>query len=414
MKQCTGKILRSILLRGVKFVFSFFRTNIYSRYIFTNFLRDLCLWIFVFFVVLFALQYVDIDNRFDLKHKLFFTFINTFDTFTGSYNVVCLVCCICFILRLKNSFNFSILKSFGMTSKQILNPMIKLMFLFVICEVFVLKPLSVKLQNFKKIAEKHYFEKESFELKSGLKFVFIDNENEKDYKIIKATYNGRDSEVIYVDNATIMMYKNGTFSEMYVAKKTYIKDGVIDLEGVNYLKKDGKSFQKNSISTVSIKTNFNNKALVHELKNSSKLNYSVLLNVYDHLKFFNKKEIKKDNTTEANFLAREFLTAEISNIFLVLLCVLLSFLFCVSLERNANDMRLAIKCFIMYFIVLRMHHQISQAVILSFWSSLWFCVVNALICSFVYLLILNKDWCKTLLRFSKKKIKNCIKLLLPQ
>ena len=404
-KSDAKDVFFKIIYLLIKAVFSLSpcRMNTYAKYILVNFLKDLCLWMLAFFIILFTLRYIDIDYRFDLKHKLFFTFINTFDTFVGSYNIVCLVCCICFNLRLKSSFNFSILKSFGITSKQILRPMLVLLFLFAICGVFVLKPASARLQNIKKILKNQYIENEEFGLKPGLKFVFIDNENKRDYKIIKATYNNRSDEAIYTIDAIIMLYKNRILDEVYVAENAYFKDGAVDLENVNVLQKDGKNFTKVDVGNISIQTNFNKKALIHELKNSSKLNHSVVLSVYDHLKFLNRKEIKKNITTEANFLAREFLMEEISNIFLIFLCVLFSFLFCVSLERNTNGMKLAVECFIMYFIVLRLHHQLSQSVNISFLSSMLFCVINALFCSFVYLLILNKDWCKTLLQFPKKK-----------
>ena len=224
----------------------------YVRYIFTSFFKDFCIWIFAFFVILFALQYIDINDGFDLKHKLYFTTLMSFEKLFESVDVVCLVCSICFILRIKNSFNFLILKSFGITSKQILKPMILFLFFFSLVEMFVLKPIFVELQNIKQAKERQYFETMDIGLKKGNDFVFVDNQNEKDYKIVKGKYESKDDDVVYIYDATISCYKSRVLSDVYVGKKFVVKDNLIYGENVRHLQYVNGFYQNNLIDKFSI------------------------------------------------------------------------------------------------------------------------------------------------------------------
>ena len=379
--------------------------NLYYKYIYTTFVKNFAIWLTAFTIVLFAMNYVEVENFSKLTDRLFITLIKTFESCLDILNIVCLLCCISYCFRAKNNFNFCVVQSFGVSSKQIIRPIMLFLLVFCLTKIFILKPLSLYVDNFKKNISKQSAKKE-ITLKSGTKFTIIDEIDKNNYRIINAVFVDRNKYEIFLKNAVVMNYANDDFVGVYSAKQGIIKNEEIELFNANYLNKTSNVeniSNKTNIETLVLNSKLNVKSVVGEIKNAEKLKKSLYLGLYDHIRVIGTKNKNKNLYTDAGIQARVYMAEEIANIFIMFLCVLMAYLFCATNSRNVNIIKISISCFLSYFLISRISHQLLSIVYYSKTSAFCFCFIHLLVCWVIYLLILNKDWCNVF--FSRKNVK---------
>ena len=133
------------------FKINFKKPGIYFSYIFNNFAIIFFLWLFAFFVVLFAINQSESVEGFNISKNLFFSFVETVNELNNNISIVCLVSCIHFFLKTSKSFNIYVLESFGLKFSQILKPIIIFLLILCLLKIFFINPMYVKLFNYSKI-----------------------------------------------------------------------------------------------------------------------------------------------------------------------------------------------------------------------------------------------------------------------
>ena len=123
----------------------------YSKYIFITFAKEFIIWITAFFVILFSISYIDIPNGLNFTQKMVYNIDKTLEKILASSNIVLLITCISYFIKTKSSFNFHILQSFGISTINILKPILIFIAIFGVVNIFCLKPLSIHLENARRI-----------------------------------------------------------------------------------------------------------------------------------------------------------------------------------------------------------------------------------------------------------------------
>ena len=292
-----------------------------------------------------------------------------------------------FYIWIARNFNIYVLKSFGLTSKQILRPVF--IFLVILCffRIFCLQPLCIKLENQRKILESR---EEKIFLKEGTDFMAFDGDDVENYMIISGKYKSNDNKGLNFNDAVILKYKNKELETCYSAREALLSDNNILLKDVSITNVGNKKSWQETANDINVKTNITIKLIIKQINNTEKVKKTFLLNLYDHLGFLKGKnnnynnDIRKDSIT--------YIVNEIISSVNIILCCFLSFFFCVRSARDASILKSSFNCFIVYFIILRIFHSLEKIIAYSVYIPTYIISISILLCIFTYYLILDKDW----------------------
>ncbi len=365
----------------------------YFLYILIHFAKTFFIFSFIFFIVLFAINQSSSYDGYDFYKNLFFSLVNTISSMDKNINIVCLVSCIFFFIRESKSFNVYILESFGITTKQFLKPIIVFLTVFCLFKIFFIHALYVKLENFSNSITDKTKQEKNIKLKTGTSFAIISENNQNDYIIIFGDYIDHNDTVLNFENAIFLKYNNKKLKRCYTASKASLSsDKYFFLKDVNITDVvNGKNIQDIS-KNIKIKSIMSVKDIVVQIYNGSKIEKTILLNVYDHLKLLQKQRYSYI-VNDAENVAITYIISEIIYSINIILCCFLSFFFCVNGNRNTGTLKNIFKCFISYFVVLRLFHFIENTIIISRYISICVIGIAVLLCVFMQYLILNRDWC---------------------
>ena len=169
-------------------IVSFFSAKIYTKHLLKTFAIDYVLWFFVFFLILFAFKQMDANDNYGLARNLMISVTRAGWRMMKMLNIVSLICCICYFIRIQKSFNFFVIEAFGVSSKQILKPILMFLIFASIFKTFVLMPTVVKLENNRQ-AFYLSFNSEQLALQQGVNFTIFDGKKTNNYNIISGSYH---------------------------------------------------------------------------------------------------------------------------------------------------------------------------------------------------------------------------------
>ena len=365
----------------------------YSTYIFWHFAIDFCLWFLTFFAILLALKQMDGYDDYTFFQNLWFSFIRSFGNVLDNVNVITVLSCIFFFIRMRKMFDFNILKTFGLTSGQILCPIILFIIIFGIFKTFALRPVCIKLENHKKIQMEKWKKGETRFLKSGTSFTLIDDEGKGNYSIIQGVYNQHNEISLKFSSAIFSQYRNNNLTAIYAAQQVVLKDHVFTLSDVQKISIKNKDVQRFNLKEKKIKTKITSQELSVRIRNENKLKKTIMLGLYDHIRLLKKSHIHNNIHDDVGIHAKTYIANEIISFFNAILCILFSFLLCTVNARNAHIAKSSLECFIIYFLILRIFHSLENIVKISDYGAFTIVGLSLSLCIFTYLAILNKDWC---------------------
>jgi len=386
--------------------FFFKKPKMYSVYIFTHFAVSFFTWFLIFFIVLFAIKQMDFNENYSFNQNLIFSFIKTFNKSVDNSNIILLIGCIFFIKKQLKNFNFYILQTFGLTSWQILKPMLTFVVLFGILKTFCLQPTSVKLENYLTIFLKKT-NVNNIRLKKGTNFIIIDEKNTNNYSVINGSYNFHDKKMLNFSNATILQYNNKKLTTIYTATSATVQDYVITMKNVNVTNINIYNPTQKSYKNKQFSIGLKKEEMIFKIKNENKLKKSILTNIFDHIKTLSQHNGSMAKN-EQEIQAKTAVSNNIIDFFNSILCCFLVLLFCLVKRGRKSFEKNALLCFIVYFIILRIFYSLEYIIKLSTYSSLCVIYISFLLCLFFYLLIINRDWCDYYLNSIKKILKKVI------
>ena len=403
-------------IKTIKTFFSFLARNInnilikklYSIYIFKSFAKIFFVWSIVFFLILLS-NNIDLDQDLSKKFKIITIFSKSFESFISIFNIVALVCCIIYFIHSKKSFDFLLLKCFGIQSERILKPIIIFLLLISSVKTMILQPLSSMLGNIRKTQTRYSWQKSI--LKNNTKFTITDGKNNKNYTIISGSYNKHSDSRIDITDATFQQYEKHELTTVYSAKQAYLlNNGIWNLIKIN--KTDIKQKKNTNLEKQTIRSFLSIQEMIIEIQNTIKMKKLLLIGLYDYIKLTSNKH-ESSLESDAFAKARIYLSNEIISLFCNILSCLIAYFFCVTHVRSANIIKSSIECFIIYFIILRIIRAMENIIAISFFSALCVCSLILILCIVVYILIIEKD-CKylNLIRLKEviqTKIKKIIK-----
>ena len=366
--------------------------KIYFGYIFRNFAVSFFLWFFVFFILLFAIKRMDGDDSYNFNQNMLLAISRAFNVLLDNIGIISLLSCIFFFVKTEKNFNFNILKSFGLPSKKILMPIILFLTLFNMTNILVLRPLDVKLTNYRKITLMRKMKNDDILLQRGANFMITDEKKHNEYTLIFGTYDKEDRHSLQFSNAVLLFYNNNQLVKNYSAKNAILQNGMFLLKNANYVNitENNDTINNYILKNVKIPTDLSIKDVKYQISNSNKIKNSIKLGFYDYLKTFTKKlSIKND----VELSAEMYFLNEIISFFTTILCCFLSFLFFIFKSRGASIIKISVKCFIVYFIVLRIFKFLQVFMKFSIYSNFFVISIAYMFCAFTCFLIINKDWC---------------------
>ena len=370
-------------------IVSFFSLKLYTKHLLKTFTIDYVLWFLVFFLILFAFKQMDANDNYGLARNLIISITRAGWRMMKMLNIVSLICCIFYFIRIQKSFNFFVIEAFGLSSKQILKPIIIFLVFASILKTFVLMPATVKLEN----ARQTFYlslKSEQIALKQGAKFSFIDGKNANNYNIVSGSYYMHRSNFFDARDVVVLCYKNSLLKDVYSARKALLVDGQWNMLDVNHTSADEDKNYSIFLQKASLKSLLNVKELIMEIKNSEKIRKDFELDIYDHYKYLTKLH-KTNIKNELIEQARLYLYNEIISFFGTILCCLMAFFFCVSSTRSRNFVKVSLKCFVLYFAFFRLLHLFENLVKISTFGTFCVCMLLVLVCILFYLFILDKD-----------------------
>ena len=366
--------------------------KIYFGYIFYNFAVSFFLWFFVFFILLFAIKRMDGDDSYNFSQNMLLAISRAFNVLLDNIGIISLLSCIFFFVKTEKNFNFNILKSFGLPSKKILMPIILFLTLFNMINILALRPLDVKLTNYRKITLMRKMKNDDILLQRGADFMITDEKKHNEYTLIFGTYDKEDRRSLQFSNAVFLFYNNNQLVKNYSAKNAILQNGMFLLKNANYVNitENNDTINNYILKNVKIPTDLSIKDVKYQISNSNKIKNSIKLGFYDYLKTFTKKlSIKND----VELSAKMYFLNEIISFFTTILCCFLSFLFFIFKSRGASIIKISVKCFIVYFIVLRIFKFLQVFMKFSIYSNFFVISIAYMFCAFTCFLIINKDWC---------------------
>ena len=130
--------------------FLIYKPKLFSGFILKQYIKEFFYWLFAVFIVLFSISYIEnISLVMNFFCKFASIFIDTCDILLSIIDVVILCSCISFFIRIKGYFNIFILQSFGITTMQILKPIILFVVFLCFFNTFITRPIV--LNNFNKM-----------------------------------------------------------------------------------------------------------------------------------------------------------------------------------------------------------------------------------------------------------------------
>ena len=390
----------------INFIKKILTPKMYAIYITANFAKTFLIWFIAFFAVLFAIKHLDSNDKYTLSQNLIIDCYRAGSVLCDNINIIILISCIFFIIKMKNNFNFQILETFSLTSTKILFPMIIFLIFISTIKIFVLQPLIVDLENKKIAIINNNSLQDNLILKEGTTFNIIQGDNKNDFFIISGTYKEHTKEHLISTNTVVLQYENQNLIKSFVSQNAILTKNQWLLQKVNILNLINKYAKIEFADNYIIESNVKPNEIAIKIKNTEKLLKSLQLNLYDHIKLIKQNkhnDAKIQNEIDAK--ARVYITNEIVSLFLSFLCCLLSFLFCVSNLRNANIAKLSLKCFIVYFIILRIFHSLENITKISIYGSYCVIALSVIMCYIVYFFIINKDWCEQYTNIFKQHFK---------
>ena len=372
-----------------KKIISVLSVKIYTKYLLRTFAVDYLLWFLVFFLILFAFKQMDANDNYGLVRNLMISITRAGWRMMKMLNIVSLICCIFYFIRIQKSFNFFILEAFGVCSKLILKPILIFLIFTSIFKTFVLMPAVVKLENNRQ-AFYLSLKSEQITLKPGKKFTFIDGKETDNYDIISGSYYMHRRDFFDARDVVVLCYKNNSLNEIYSAKKAVLTEGQwkmfnVNKTSINNLRSDTIFLRKTSLNSL-----LNVKELIMEINYAEKIQKEFELDIYDHIRYLAKlhtTNIKNEPLEQA----RLYLYNEIISFLGTILCCLMAFFFCVSSSRHNNFVKVSLKCFILYFVFFRLLHLFENLVKISTFGTFCVCLLSCFVCILFYLLILDKD-----------------------
>ena len=384
----------------------FYKPRIYFIYIFYHFAVDFFICFFSFFLILMALKQMDGYENYSFMQNLLFSFIRSFETLLDNINIVALLSCMFFFIKTAKSFNFYILEAFGLTSGKILKPVILFVVLFSFTKIFILRPMCVRLENYKTQKLSNLSVKKIAKVKKGHKFTIVDNVNIDEYMIVSGTYDFHNDDLFKANDAMFLVYKNDVLQKVYTAKQAILKNGKFFLQNVNILFINKVNHNKQVRYSDTLLTQQTIKEIIVKITNTNKIQNAMKLGLYDYISVLLKSHASSIKSS-LDVKARIYLSNEIISLFNAILCCLMTFFFCVSPFRNINMAKLALKCFIIYFIILRIFHFFENVIVISNYGA--FCVIclAILLCFVMYFFIVDNDWCSNFSNKIKYILCNC-------
>lgn len=377
------------------------KPKICFMYIFNHFACIFFTCFFIFFAILTSFRQIDSDNGDGFAQNLFFSSIYSLNMLINNINIITIVSCIFFFIKTSKNFNIYVLESFGITSSAILRPIFTFLIIISLFKTFCLNPLYVQLENYKKDKTKK-IKKYTNLVKNKTKFTIIDDTNNDNYMIITGIYNKHTNDFFSFNEAKFFQIKNKKLITCYYASKAILSGNEFLLSDVIAVNIQNNDMLQNKHNVMRLHSNQTIDKVITKIITTDKIEKETILDIYDCIKLLlqnvsfvkNKAEIYAISCLFSNFIS--LLSA--------ILCCLISFLFCAQSSRGANMLKFSLQCFVVCFTILRIFDFLMKAAILSIYSI--FCIVCAtfLLCCFVYLLILNRDWCNF---YRRNFFKNC-------
>ena len=384
-------------------------------YIFNHFAYTFLACFFIFFAILTSFRQIDNDSGSGFVQNLFFSSIYSLNMLINNINIVTIVSCIFFFIKTAKNFNIYVLESFGLTSSVILRPIFTFLIIISLFKTFCLNPLYVQLENYKKDKTKKI--KQENLVKDKTKFTIIDDTNGNNYMIITGTYNRHTNNFFSFTKAKFFQIKNKKLTTCYYANEAILSENKFLLSDVSIANIQNNNTLQSKRSIVNLHSNQTVDKVIAKITTTGKLEKEITLDVYDCIKLLLKNISSIKN--EAEIYAISCLFSNFLSLLNAILCCLLSFLFCVQSSREANMLKFSLKCFIVCFTILRVFDFLMKIAILSMYTI--FCIASAtfLLCCFVYLLILDRDWCNfyrrdfflKIIRFSVYCRYKCLKFI---
>ena len=222
--------------------------------------------------------------------------------------------------------------------------------------------------------------------------MITDEKKYNEYTLIFGTYDKENENSLQFSNAVLLFYNDNRLVKNYSAKNAVLQNGMFLLKNANYINitENNDTINNYILKNVKIPTFLSIKDVKNQIRNSNKIKNSIKLGFYDYFKTFTKKISIKDNV---ELSAKMYFLNEIISFFTTILCCFLSFLFFVFKSRGASVVKISVKCFIVYFIILRIFKFLQVFMKFSIYSNFFIISVAYMFCAFTCFLIINKDWC---------------------
>ena len=372
-----------------KKITSILSLRIYTKYLFRTFAVDYLLWLLVFFLILFAFKQMDANDNYGLARNVMISITRAGWRMMKMLNIVSLICCIFYFIRIQKSFNFFVIEAFGVSSNRILQPILIFLTFASIFKTFVLMPAVVKLENNRQ-AFYLSLKSEQIALTPGKKFTFIDGKETNNYNIISGSYCMHRRDFFDARDVIVLCYKNNSLNEIYSAKQAVLTEGKWNLSNVNVTSLNDRQSTTIFLQKISLNSLLNVKELIMEINYAEKIQKEFELDIYDHIRYLTKLH-KTNIKNEPIEQARLYLYNEIISFLGTMLCCFMAFFFCVSSSRCNNFVKVSLKCFILYFVFFRLLHLFENLVKISTFGTACVCLLLFFVCVLFYLLILDKD-----------------------
>lgn len=386
---------------------SFFHTLLFTRYLFKEIFIHFILWNLGFFIVLLSLRYIDF-NSLELPNKIKYMYIlvRTLESCSKMFDIAILCSCVSFYLKQKNSFNFTIIQSFGATSMHIIKPVVYFFILIFLLRVFVFQSIFINMYNYVQELKTEYVIKE-FQRNTGKiflknkKFTLTDNTN-NNMLFIQGSYDKQAKNDIFIKDATIVEYngndniKNIFFTETLSLSnyKWIIKDAI----------KIDKVFNKKQEH---ISTSFNTKMSYDDFFKYEKSITMQLLTFYDNLKLI---LVEKKHKTNVFYKALSDILYEVIIVINNIVAVFLVVLFLSSNNRQNNLIKKIIYIFVCNFAIIRIFNMLSISMQTSLFMIFFAISMDILLLALSIFILHEKDWNYSTFFSIKNNLRKLIKL----
>ena len=372
----------------------------YQKYLFKTFAIEFVIWSFTLFFILFSLSYIDNSTiKLITSKKISYIITKSMLDFFDIFDVLILCVCLSFFIRSKNHFNFCILNSFSINSMAILKPILTFLFIIWFLKLFIFQPVNaifynkinnhLKTLNGKKI------------LKYGENINFIDKLDDE-LLIIKGKYKEQTNSKITIQQATILQYDASNallkvyyIPELFLIDNKWIVKNAIMINNLNEKKITNYNYIFNTKTTI--------KSALTSLSGIIKI-LTNQTTIYDIITYL----INATNRQTTDKTNQQFIEKFIFNfieLFNLLICCLLTFVFCISNGRNDNFIKQIIKSFISFFILIRIFHFFINEMKNSVFFC--FCVLSfdILLLLLFHSVIYEKDFNRKIINKIKKETK---------